>query len=123
EKTLEMAEQTLANEPVLERGTAAATRAVAIGQVPVGLSAFHIAQRTEGVKFKLFSDYVPLNHTFIYVPVTAPNPIAARLFAAWLVSEGISVVEEYEKLPRAADAGSPLAQLVDEATANGAKIL
>jgi len=121
--TLEMAEKTLDNEPVLERGTAAATRAVAIGQVPVGLSAFHIAQRTEGVKFKLFDDYVALNHTFIYVPETAPNPNAARLFAAWLVSEGMSVVEEFEKLPRAADVGSPLAKMVEDAKAKGAKIL
>lgn len=123
EQTLEMAEKTLANDPVLERGTAAATRAVAIGQVPVGLSAFHIAERTQGVKFKLFSDYVALNHTFIYVPESAPNPNAARLFAAWLVSEGMSVVEEFEKLPRAADAGSPLAKMVDDAKAAGAKIL
>lgn len=123
DETLKMAKATLDNKPVLERGTAAATRAISVGQAPVGLSAFHIAGRSEGVKFKLFSDFIPLNNLYIYVPESAPNPYAARLFAAWLTTEGITVANAQEPLPRAGDKGSPLAEMIAERVKGGAKIL
>jgi iron(III) transport system substrate-binding protein len=123
DETLKMAKATLDNKPVLERGTAAATRAISVGQAPVGLSAFHIAGRSEGVKFKLFSDFIPLNNLYIYVPESAPNPNAARLFAAWLTTEGITVANAQEPLPRAGDKGSPLAEMIAERVKAGAKIL
>ena len=123
DETLKMAKATLGNKPVLERGTAAATRAISVGQAPVGISAFHIAGRSEGVKFKLFSDFIPLNNLYIYVPETAPNPNAARLFAAWLTTEGITVANAQEPMPRAGDKGSPLADMISERVKAGAKIL
>lgn len=123
DETLKMAQATLDNKPVLERGTAAATRAIAVGQAPVGLSAFHIAGRTEGVKFKLFKDFIPLNNLYIYVPESAPNPNAARLFTAWLTTEGMAVANAQEPLPRAEDKGTELAKLIDERVKGGAKIL
>ncbi|WP_332685513.1 ABC transporter substrate-binding protein [Bosea sp. (in: a-proteobacteria)] len=123
DETLKMAKATLDNKPVLERGTAAATRAISVGQAPVGLSSLHIAGRSEGVKFKLFTDFIPVNNLYIYVPESAPNPNVARLFAAWLTTEGIAVANVHEPLPRAGDKGSPLAEMIAERVKGGAKIL
>jgi len=123
DETLKMAKATLDNKPVLERGTAAATRAISVGQAPVGVSSLHIAGRSEGVKFKLFTDYIPVNNLYIYVPENAPNPNAARLFTAWLTTEGIAVANAQEPLPRAGDKGSPLTEMIAERVKAGAKIL
>lgn len=106
--TLEFASRVLDNGPVLERGTAAATRAVSVGQAPVGISSFHQAARVDNVNFRLFNDYVPLTTLYIYVPESAPHPNAARLFSAWLTVEGISILDENEALPRILDESSDL---------------
>jgi len=114
------------NKPVLERGTPAVGRAVAVGQVPLGVTTFHAAARSgtpdKPQKFKLPADFIPIIAAHVYVPENAPHPNAARLFAAWLVTEGVAVAEKFEMLPRAGDASSPLGKQVKEAQAKGAKI-
>lgn len=122
EDTLEMARNILDSEPVLERGTGAATRAVSVGQTPVGISSYHQAGRVDNLGFKLFSDYVPVGVLHVYVPENAPNPNTARLFAAWFASEGMAIVNEYEPMPRIGD-GSPLDEMLAEVEAGGGEIL
>lgn len=122
EKALEMAKAVLANAPILERGTGAVTRAISVGQAPVGISSFHQAGRVDNLKFKLFSDYVPIGVLHVYVPENAPNPNTARLFAAWFASDGMKIVNEYEPVPRIGE-GSALDKMVDDVTSKGGKIL
>lgn len=122
EKTMEMAQGILDNEPILERGTGAVTRAISVGQAPVGISSFHQAGRVENVNFKLFKDYVPIGVLNVYVPENAPNPNTARLFAAWFATEGIKIVNENEPLPRIGE-GTDLDKMLEDVKAGGAKIL
>ncbi|WP_417599155.1 ABC transporter substrate-binding protein [Pararhodobacter oceanensis] len=122
EATLEMARAILDNEPVLERGTGAVTRAISVGQVPVGISSFHQAGRVENVGFRMFADYIPVGVLHVYVPEGAPNPNTARLFAAWFASEGMAIVNAHEQMPRLGD-GSPADPMLDEMLAGGAQVI
>jgi iron(III) transport system substrate-binding protein len=117
----------IANKPVLERGTPPVARAVAVGQVPLGVTTFHASARAgtpeKPQKFKLLADYIPVIAAHLYVPENAPHPNAARLFSAWMVTEGIAIAEKFELLPRAADANSPLGKEVKARLAGGSKLL
>lgn len=127
DKTLDMARRLLANKPVLERGTPAVSRAITVGQVPFGITTFHAAARSgspgKPQKFKLLSDFIPVSPVYVYVPENAPNPNAARLFAAWLVTEGMAIANKTELVPRTGDQGSALADMVKAQQArSGARI-
>jgi iron(III) transport system substrate-binding protein len=127
DKTLDMAKRLIANKPVLERGTPAVSRAIAVGQAPFGITTFHAAARSGSAdkpqKFKLFADFIPISPTYVYVPENAPNPNAARLFAAWLVTEGLPLANRTELVPRAGDQGSAVADLIKAQQAkSGARI-
>lgn len=125
--TTALVRKLIANQPVLERGTPAVGRAVAVGQAPIGVTTFHAAARSgtkeKPQKFKLPADYIPIIPTHVYVPENAPHPNAARLFAAWLVTEGVAVAEKLELIPRAGDPASEVGKLVKARTAQGAKIV
>lgn len=127
DKTLDMARRLLRNKPVLERGTPAVGRAIAVGQVPFGITTYHAAARSgtpeKPLKFKLFADVIPVSPVYVYIPENAPNPNAARLFAAWLVTEGLPLANKSELVPRIGDQGSPIAEMVKTQQAkSGAKI-
>lgn len=122
EATLKMAKAILDNKPVLERGTGAVTRAITVGQAPVGISSFHQAGRVPNLGFKVFADHVALGILHIYVPENAPNPNTARLFAAWMASEGMAIVNQHEPMPRLGD-GSPADKLMADAQAAGATLI
>jgi ABC-type Fe3+ transport system substrate-binding protein len=120
--TLEMAQAILDNRPVLERGTGAVTRAISVGQTPVGISSFHQAGRVQNLGFKMFSDYVPMGVLHTYVPENAPNPNTARLFAAWFATEGMAIVNQFEPMPRLGD-GSAADRMLAEVEAAGGKVI
>jgi iron(III) transport system substrate-binding protein len=122
EETLKMAKGILANSPVLERGTGAVTRAISVGQAPVGISSYHQAGRVANLKFKVFSDYIPIGGLHVFVPENAPNPNAARLFAAWFATEGMAIVNQTEPMPRLGE-GTDLDKMVDAVLAKGGKII
>ncbi|MES2976885.1 MAG: extracellular solute-binding protein [Pseudomonadota bacterium] len=127
DKTVDMARRMINNKPILERGTPAVGRAIAVGQVPVGITTYHAAARSgtpeKPLKFKLFSDFIPVSPVYVYVPENAPNPNAARLFAAWLVTEGLPIANKTELVPRIGDQGSPISDMVKAQQAkSGAKI-
>lgn len=122
EDTLKMAKAILDNAPILERGTGAVTRAISVGQAPVGISSYHQAGRVDNLGFKLFSDYVPVGVLHVYVPENAPNPNTARLFAAWFASEGMAIVNEHEPMPRFGE-GTDLDKMLAEVEAGGGKVI
>ncbi len=120
--TLKMAKDILDNQPILERGTGAVTRAISVGQAPVGISSFHQAGRVDNLGFKMFSDYVPIGVLHVYVPETAPNPNTARLFAAWFATEGMKIVNEQEPMPRLGD-GSPADAMLAGVEEKGGRVI
>lgn len=128
DQAFDIARRLADNRPVLERGTPAVSRAVSVGQAPLGVTTFHSADRAaranEPQRFRLFTDYVPVYPLYVYVPETAPNPNAARLFAAWLVTEGAAVTNRFESVPRVGDPEDRLAKMVAaQRQATEAKIL
>ena len=110
----------------MQRGSPVVIQALSVGQAPLGIITYHGAQRAlqqgQPVKFKLFSDYVMVYEGLIYVPENAPHPNAARLFMAWLATEGVEVASRTEAMPRLSDAQSDVAKLVKEALDKGAKL-
>ncbi len=75
------------------------------------------------IRFKLFSDYIPVSQLHLYVPDGAPDPNAARLFTAWLVTEGVRIADKYEPMSSPADKESQvIAMINDQVHRTGAKI-
>jgi ABC-type Fe3+ transport system substrate-binding protein len=127
DKAIEFSKKLLDNNPVLERGTPAVTRAVSTGQAPLGITSFHTVERGarsgEPMKFRVFSDYILHLPAHAYVPEKAPHPNAARLFTAWLATEGVAIADKFEPTPVLADPNAKIAQMVKEQQAKtGAKI-
>lgn len=116
--TLEMARKLADNHPIMERGTPAVSRAIQVGQAAFGITTYHAAARSgtadKPQKFKLMADFIPVSPTYIYLPENAPHPNAARLFAAWLATEGVPIANKTELVPRVGDVGSPIEKLVSE---------
>jgi iron(III) transport system substrate-binding protein len=126
--TRDIIKKLIENKPVLERGTAAAIRAVSIGQVPMGVALYHSAIRASTpanpLKFKLFSDYISVSHLYYFVPENSPSPNLARLFAAWAATEGAAIVRQYEPLPKIGEANSDIDNMAKKQVAeSGAKII
>lgn len=124
---LDYAKKLIENKPILQRGSPVVMQALSVGQAPIGIITYHAAEaaRKSGqpVDFKLFSDYIMVYQGYIYIPENAPNPNAARLFMAWLATEGTRVAEQFEAMPRLGDADSGIARLIARQQAEtGAKI-
>lgn len=119
EKTIDLANKLVANNPVLKPGSGAVGSAVSSGEAPVGTGMAYATslamRRGEPVKFRAFQDFTPVLGFKIFVPKFAPNPNAARLFTAWYVSEGMKLIAEDEFLGRLQDADSVVGrQLAEE---------
>jgi len=124
---LDYAKKLIENRPILQRGSPVVMQALSVGQAPLGIITYHgaMAAKKKGqpVDFKLFSDYIMVYQGYIYVPENAPHPNAARLFMAWLATDGTKVAEQFEAMPRLGNKDSEIAKLVAEAQAKtGAKI-
>lgn len=118
EGALALARKVLDNAPLLKLGSPAVAQAVTAGEAPVGIGTFLESDRAtklgRPLGYRLLEDYVPVMPLHVIVPESAPHPNAARLFAAWLVTEGVSIVNEMESGGRVTDPGSALAQLVSK---------
>jgi iron(III) transport system substrate-binding protein len=103
----------LANKPVLRNGSPAVLSSLVSGEVPVAFSyASGIeAQKKIGapVDWKAFGQYTPVLPLDLYVPKGAQHPNVARLFIAWLATEGMPLQEEREFIGRASDPKSSTA--------------
>jgi iron(III) transport system substrate-binding protein len=123
---VDLVRKLLANKPVLRNGSPAVLSSLVSGEVPVALSyASGVeAQKKIGapVDWKAYAQYTPVLPLDLYVPKGAPHPNAARLFIAWLTTEGMPLQEEREFIGRATDVNSPTAARIMKET-SGAPLL
>lgn len=114
------------NRPVLKAGVPAVSGAITTGEAHLGISAFTTAERArrngEPQDFRFFDDYLPVLPLYVCVPDKAPHPNMARLFAAWLVTEGVTIVDAIEGAGRISDPTSSLGRAVKTLPA-GIKLL
>lgn len=106
----------LANRPVLKAGTPAVSGAITAGEAWLGISAYLNVQRAqragEPQAFRFSEDFTPVVPLHLFVPAQAPHPNMARLFAAWLVTEGARIVEQMDASSRMTDPNSALARAI-----------
>jgi iron(III) transport system substrate-binding protein len=116
--TLALARKLLDNSPLLKNGSPAVSQAVTSGEAPIGISTYlessTAAKHGEPQGYRLLDDYVPVMPLHVVVPEGAPHPNAARLFAAWLATEGVGIIGEMEATGRVTDPHSELAQMVEK---------
>jgi iron(III) transport system substrate-binding protein len=116
-ETLSLVKGLLANRPILKSGTPAVGSAITTGEAHLGISAFVTVERArrngEPQEFRFADDYVPVLPLYVCVPENAPHPNTARLFAAWLVTEGILIVEKLDATGRIDVPGSALAKALE----------
>lgn len=126
-ETLALGKKLVENQPVYGRGSNAVANAVTVGTALIGGTLFHSAERgtrnNEPIKFKLFSDVIPISMSQIFVLENSPNPYTARLFAAWLSTEGVVIADKFESAPRAMDPETKVGKMIkDQIAATNAKI-
>lgn len=113
-KMLSLVRGLLANRPVLKGGTPAVSGAITTGEAWLGISAFLNVERArragEPQDYRFADDFVPVMPLHIFVPEQAPHPNTARLFAAWLVTEGARIVERMDASSRVTDPDSAMAK-------------
>lgn len=128
EKTIDLVKGLLANDPVLKAGSGAVGAAVSAGEAPIGTGMAYATAIAEGrgepLRFRPFADYTPVLGMKVFVPEYAPHPNAARLFAAWYVTEGLALVGEDEHMGLLSDpdsaVGAALAKQIEDA---GSKVV
>lgn len=126
--TIDIVEGLLENSPVLKAGSGAVGAAVSAGEAAVGTGMAYATDlamdRGESLRFRPFSDYTPVLGMKVFVPEFAPNPNAARLFAAWFVTEGMALVGEDEHIGQLSNPDSAVgAKLVEQIEAAGSKMV
>jgi iron(III) transport system substrate-binding protein len=121
ERITDLTSKLLENRPVLKRGSPAAVAAIAAGEGPIGLGSITQVgtQKKQGapVEWRPF-EVVPVLPQSLYVPNNATHPNLARLFTAWLVTEGIKIEEELESVGRISDPNSTVYKVVKELAPN-----
>lgn len=123
---MDYARKLMENRPIMQKGSPVVMQALSVGQAPLGIITYHGAQRAlqqgQPVKFRLFDDYVMVYEGLVYIPENAPNPNTARLFLAWLATEGTPIAAQFEAMPRLSDKSSDVAKLVQQAFDKGARL-
>lgn len=108
-KTEDLVRGIAKNKPLKGQGVVAVADPVQRGEVAFGLSFPHfVVQGTAKgapVAWKAL-DYVPVVRLIAVVPKTPAHPAASRLFAAWLVTEGVKIMEPLEGFGRLSDTNS-----------------
>jgi iron(III) transport system substrate-binding protein len=124
EGALALAQELLANQPILKSGTPAVSSAITTGEAHFGISSFINVERArrkgEPQAYRFFEDYLPMMPLYISVPENAPHPNTARLFAAWLVTEGARITEKMDSSSRMSDPESALAKALKDVPATTA---
>lgn len=104
EWTLDYASKLVKQDPLLVRGQPKIAMAVARGEAPFGISSVAHALRLkrEGKPVDFVAMEVAAVVPQVLVPIkNSPHPNAARLFAAWMATEGLLVEEEIDFSGRA----------------------
>jgi iron(III) transport system substrate-binding protein len=124
EKPVELVKKMVDNRPILKSSTPAVSSAITAGEGHFGVSSYFNAERAKAAgepqEFRFFDDYIPIVSIYIYVPEGSPNPNTARLFAAWVVTEGARIIEDMESASRTSD---PVAKLGRAITNSRSKLL
>lgn len=124
--TLALVRRLMANRPILKGGTPAVSSAITSGEAHLGVSSFLSVGRArhngEPQTYRFFEDDIPAMPLHIFVPENAPHPNTARLFAAWLVTEGARIVEKLDSSSRMTDPDSALATAL-KAAPPGARLV
>ena len=128
DKTIELVGKLLETHPVLKAGSGAVGAAVSAGEAPIGTGMAYATamaeDRGEPLRFRPFTDFTPVLGMKVFVPKYAPHPNAARLFAAWYVTEGMALVGEDEHMGLLSDpdsaVGAALAKQIEE---SGSKVV
>lgn len=127
EAALDLAQKLVANRPVFEKGSPSVARAVSTGVVPLGVTidpvVFTMQRMGEPIEYRMFADVMPVSTVYLYVPENAPNPNTARLFAAWLASEGSPIGDPFEPMVNPVDPEAELNRMIAaQAEATGARV-
>jgi iron(III) transport system substrate-binding protein len=102
--TLDYASKLVKQDPLLVRGQPKIAKAVARGEAPFGISSVAHALRLkrEGKPVDFVAMEVAAVVPQVLVPVkNSPHPNAARLFAAWMATEGLLIEQEADFSGRA----------------------
>lgn len=136
ERVLEIIRKLKANRPVYKRGAPGVVAAVAAGETPLGFGYTSGAdvEKSKGapVEWLPMKDYIPVLQQNMTVLKSGQHPNLARLFAAWMVSDGMEIQEKLEFMGRATARGtrtwkrlnqlSSQAKIVEEKTAEDAAL-
>jgi iron(III) transport system substrate-binding protein len=122
EKTIDVVRRLDANRPIYKRGTPAVSNAVAAGEAPLGLGSIHNAEELKAkgvpVDWKAFGNLVPTLTSPYAVLKNAPQPNLAKLFIAWMVTDGVSITEPMEWVSRVTLPGSAMNKVIRERIPN-----
>jgi ABC-type Fe3+ transport system substrate-binding protein len=122
EPTLDLVRKLAANQPQLQRTVLVVVSAVSSGEAPLGIGSAAIASAEQAkgapIGIKLMPSYTLVLPLHVYVPKNAQHPNMARLFAAWMVTEGMKIQEEREYLARVTDPSFRLTQRIRAETPN-----
>jgi iron(III) transport system substrate-binding protein len=111
ENILDIARKLKANRPVFKPSAPAIVGAVVSGEAPLGFGYTTGAdlEKSRGapVEWVPLRDYIPILVPNVMVLKSAQRPNLGRLFAAWLVTEGMPLQEKMEFMGRADARGTP----------------
>lgn len=123
EPTVQMLRRLAANNPILKKQGSAPEESVAAGEAPIGLGNLNGTEELKAkgapVNWKPIGDYLPSLVVYYSVLKNAPQPNLARLFVAWLVTEGAPITEKAEFQARFSDPQSNIGKLVKQRAPNG----
>jgi len=116
-RTEKLVRDVAANQPLLQPGSPQIADAVIRGETAFGVTSVAnvLEGKARGAPVDLvLLDYVPVDPFVTVVAEKAPHPNAARLYAAWAVSEGMRVFGELYYNFRVTQPGNPLEKLMQE---------
>lgn len=110
EPALDLAQRVKANRPLFKRGAPGVVASVASGEAPLGFgyTTGSDVEKAKGapIDWLPLTDYLPILQQNVTVLKSAQRPNLGRLFAAWLVSEGMPLQEKLEFMGRATARGT-----------------
>jgi iron(III) transport system substrate-binding protein len=109
--TIDLAKRVAANRPIYADGQPAATTKVVSGEAPVGAlsltSALDEVQKGAPIGLIFPEPQALISQLVVYVAKGAPHPNLARLWAAWMTSEGMNTQPMLDEGVLRAWPGSP----------------
>ena len=127
DRVVSLVKRLIANKPIFKKGTPAVVNAVAAGEAPVGFGSIHEAERLKVIKgapidWKSYGNYIPVLTQGYSTTNRSRHANLARLFIAWLATDGMPIYEKMEFSTRVTRKGSSLNKLIQERVPN-AKVL